>query len=307
MTTVKQNIATELHAPARRNFIRRRIISKGLHDLVQIDLVEMIPHARINKNFKYILIAINFYSKKAYARPLKDKTGLQVTKAMEDILQEMSIPPNNIQSDNGKEFYNKHFKNLMEKNNINHYSTYTKVKAAAVERLVRTLKNMMYREILSQGTYKWLDLLPRIIAKYNNTYHSTIRMKPNDVKNNDLLLTVYNYNESRREKRSAMKFSVGDYVRISKNKGHFEKGFEANWTVEIFQVAQVQRTDPVTYILKDNDGEEIKGAFYGHELHSTHYPNTYLVEKVLRHQGNRILVKWYGFPNAQWIDRKDLL
>lgn len=307
MTDVKRNIASELHAPARRNFLRRKIISKGLNDLVQIDLVEMIPHAKLNRNFKYILIAINFYSKMAYARPLKDKSGPHVAKAMEEILQEMQTPPHNIQSDNGREFYNGHFKRLMIKNNINHYSTYSNVKAAAVERLIRTLKDMMYREFLAQGSYKWLNLLPQIISKYNNTYHSTIQMKPNEVKDNSLLLTVYNYNHVRREKRSARKFKVGDNVRISKHKGHFEKGYEANWSVEIFKVDQVKRTSPTTYILKDKDGEEIKGAFYGHELKSTLYPNTYLIERVLRRQGNRILVKWYGFPNTQWIDRKDVL
>lgn len=305
--TAKQNIAKELHAPARRNFLRRKIVSKGLHDLLQIDLVEMIPYARVNKNFKYILLAVNFYSKMAYAKPLKDKTGVNVASAMEDILKELEAPPKNIQSDNGKEFYNKFFKRLMLKYNINHYSTFSTVKASAVERLIRTLKNMMYREFLAQGSYKWLDLLPRVITRYNNTFHSTIKMKPIEVRNNDLLLTVYNYNRARREKRSAKKFSVGDYVRISKHKGHFEKGYTPNWSTEIFRVTRVSNSVPITYILKDNDGEVIKGAFYGHELKKTNYPNTFLVEKVIRRRGNRILVKWYGFPNSQWINEEDIV
>ena len=90
----------------------------------------MQKHARENGGNKYILILIDIFSKKAYAVPLKNKTGLVVTQAIKTIL------PNgvrNIQSDNGKEFFNKHFTELMESLNINHYYTFSTTKAAIVE------------------------------------------------------------------------------------------------------------------------------------------------------------------------------
>lgn len=73
--TVRKVIATELHRPVRRNFARRAVELKGLYDLYQADLVEMIPHAKVNKGYKYLMTVINAFSKFAYAVPLKTKTG----------------------------------------------------------------------------------------------------------------------------------------------------------------------------------------------------------------------------------------
>ncbi|KAL6420103.1 hypothetical protein ACFW04_012555 [Cataglyphis niger] len=79
-----------------------------------------------------------------------------------------------------------------------------------------------------------------------------------------------------------MKFKPNDPVRVSKFKTIFEKGFTPNWTTEIFRIIKVQRTNPVTYLLKDSRNEPIAGRFYEYELLCVSNPNVYLVEKVLR-------------------------
>ena len=113
----KLELVDELHRQARKNFLRRPTIMRGIDDTLQADLVEMIPYAKQNNGMKYILTVINIFSKKGYARPVKDKSGPVVTKAMESILKSMGHPIHNLHVDNGKEFYNKPMKNLLARKN----------------------------------------------------------------------------------------------------------------------------------------------------------------------------------------------
>lgn len=108
---------------------------------------------------------------------------------------------------------------------------------------------------------------------------------------------------------SKAKYSVGDYVRISKFKNKFERGFTRNWSTEIFQIATVFKTDPPTYHLKDERNEIIKGRFYEQELMKTKHPHVYLIEKVLRRTKNKALVKWLGLSSNDnsWIDLKAII
>lgn len=88
-TSLTKQLVDELHHAARRNFTRQRTQMRGINDTLQADLVEMIPHARQNRGMKYILTAINIFSKKAYARPLKRKTGEEVKNALESVLKSL--------------------------------------------------------------------------------------------------------------------------------------------------------------------------------------------------------------------------
>jgi Integrase core domain len=304
----KEILVNELHRSARKKFQRRRVIMKGLNDTWQIDLVEMIPYARENKGNKYLLTVIDTFSKFAYAVPVKTKTGLDVTNAMKKVFKLANDHPKNIHSDLGKEFYNKHFKKLMEQHKINFYSTFTAMKASICERWNRTLKNKMWRKFNMQGTHNWIQILPKLVQDYNNTRHSTIKMKPNQVnKSNEKLLLKTVYNRIKIFKTG--KFKVGDFVRISKYKSIFAKGYEPNWTTEIFKISKVQITNPVTYLLQDYRGDGIAGGFYEFELQKVHSPNAYLVEKIIQRRGNQVYVKWLGFDSGHnsWINKKDLL
>lgn len=140
----KQLLVNELHKPVRKNFQRRRVLMKGLDDHWQADLVEMIPHANINSGYRYLLVVIDTFSKYAWVKPCKTKNASDVLSAFKSILN-MGRVPKNLQTDNGKEFYNKIFKKLIDKFKINHYSTFSVMKASIVERLNRTLKNKMYK------------------------------------------------------------------------------------------------------------------------------------------------------------------
>lgn len=137
-------------------------------------------------------------------------------------------------------------------------------------------------------------------------------MSPNEVDSEneqELLDTVYKYNREYSERRMA-KFRVGDYVRISKYRTIFDKSYTPNWTTEIFSVRKVQyNTNPITYLLKSYQNEEIQGAMYAEELQHVQNPHEYLIEKILRRKPGYVYVKWLGFGNEHnsWIREKDIL
>ncbi|XP_070162568.1 uncharacterized protein [Polyergus mexicanus] len=270
------------------------------------DVVEMRPYARLNKGHNYILTVIDVLSK--WAVPLKSKSANEVTRALSKIMRDSKRCPKNLQTDKGKEFYNADMRNFAKKRGVNHYSTYSVMKASIVERFNRTLKNFMWKYFTLNGTYKWIDELPRLVEEYNTRKHRTISMRPVDVTPkiaDKLLNTVY----SNIKIAAPVKFKVANPVRVSKFKTIFEKGFTPNWTTEIFRITKIQRTYPVTYLLKDSRGEPIAGGFYEHELLRVDDPNVYLVEKVLRRKGDKIYVKWLGMDESHnsWINKTAVL
>lgn len=106
MSTVKRQIINEIHKPARVNFQRRITIIKSLNDLFQADLIDVQNYSDENKGYKYILVVINCFSKFLWAFPLKTKSGVEVTKNMEQVFRKQKPPPKNLQTDMGTEFYN---------------------------------------------------------------------------------------------------------------------------------------------------------------------------------------------------------
>lgn len=165
----KKQIVKEIHRYARQNFERRKYSMRGIADTLQADLADMQQFKQENHGYRFILIVIDVFSKIAYAEPLKDKTGKSVTEAMEIILKQVGQRVRNMQTDFGTDFYNTNMKRLFAKYNINHYSTYTVKKSSIVERVIRTIKEKLFRQFSLQGSYKWHTILKKIIHIYNNT------------------------------------------------------------------------------------------------------------------------------------------
>ena len=106
------------------------------------------------------------------------------------------------------------------------------------------------------------------------------------------------------EGASPSKFRVGDTVRISRYKSIFAKGYEANFTEELFRISKVLRGVLNVYEIEALDGEPIIGKFYGEELSfTTKKDDIYRVEKVIRRRKGMALVKWlgYGSEHKSWV------
>ena len=151
------------------------------------------------------------------------------------------------------------------------------------------------------STY-YIDKLDDIVNEYNNTYHTTIKMKPIDVKDNTYI------NTDKKINNKGPKFKVGHCVRISKYKNIFAKGYTPNWSEEVFVIKKVENTVPWTYVIKDLNGEEITGTFYERELQKSNQEE-FRIEKVIKRKRDKIYVKWKGYDSSfnSWIDKKDII
>ena len=216
--------------------------------------------SRYNKETRFLLCVIDIFSKYSWVVPLKDKKGVSIVTAFQSILKQSNRRQNKIWVDKGSEFYNASFKKWLQDNDIVMYSTNNEGKSVLAERFIRTLKSKIYKYMTSISKNVYIDKLNDIVNEYNNTYHTTIKMKPVDVKDN----TCFNTDKEIHNKDP--KFKVGDRVRISKYKNIFAKGYTRNWSEEIFVIKKVKNTVPWTYVINDLNGEEITGTFYEKEL-----------------------------------------
>ena len=137
------------------------------------------------------------------------------------------------------------------------YSTHNEVKSVVAERFIRTLKNKLHKHMTSVSKNVYISNLDAMVNKYNNTYHSSIKMKPADVKSS----TYIDFDKNNNNKEDP-KFKVGDYVRISKYKNIFANGYVPNWYEEVVVITKVKNTVPWINVISDLKGEEIVETFY---------------------------------------------
>ena len=106
----------------------------------------------------------------------------------------------------------------------------------------------------------YIDKLDDIVNKYNNTYHSTIKMKHVDVKSSRYIDSGKEINDK------DPKFKIGDIVRISKYKHIFAKGHVPNRSEKFFVIKKVKNTVSWTYVISDLKHEKFFGTFYEKEF-----------------------------------------
>ena len=303
----KKQLTKELLKPKRRRFRRRPVLAGGGIDSIwTADLLDIHQYARQNKGYKFILVVLDVFSRFAWARPLKNKSGKQVANALKDIIEVDRRRPKKLWTDEGTEFYNVDVSRVL--NGIELYSTHNEPKAAIAERFIRTLREKLETNyILTQSTI-WYDILPELLREYNTSKHRTIKMTPEEAskpKNYYRVSACFKHVKD----KDPPSFSVGDKVRISIQKKLFDKGATANWSEEIFKVKKLRLdTNPIVYQLEDLAGEDVTGTFYKEQLQKTNL-DIYRVDRVLKRRGNEVLVKWSGYPDKfnSWMPSNSIL
>jgi hypothetical protein len=267
---ISNELADELHHRVIKSFPKRRVYVHSIDQTWAVDLIDMQQYSKQNKHYKYLLAVIDIFSKYGWLIPLKNKTGVTVSEAFENLFKQRK--PMYIWSDKGSEFYNRQVKELLKDNNIKLYSTENEEKSSVVERWIGTMKQHMFKYFTANDTFKYYDILDKLVKNYNNTVHSSIKMTPVEASKLKNELTVYkNLYPEKEELLKKPKFKVGNRVRITKKKGKFEKGYTTRWTKEIFVIEKVLNTNPITYKINDLNGEEITGSFYEQELQITKF------------------------------------
>ena len=302
--------AYTLHKPVRCHFKRRCVVVGGPNQQWQADLVDMSRLKKTNDGTTFLLMVIDVFSKRAWCIPLKNKSAASLVAAFTQLLRER--PPITLQTDKGSEFLNRSLQKLLKQYGVHHFSTHNEeTKASIVERFNMTLKTRMWRYFTKNQSVRYLDVLQDFVRSYNKTYHRSIGMAPSEVNGTNqksVWQRLYGH-----EGDDTPKFRIGDRVRISKAKRHFEKGYMANWTEELFTIVDAHRSDPPVYRLVDWHGDTLDGTFYEPELQNITVPKnkTYRVEYILhwRNKKKEALVKWFGYPESfnSWIDAKTLV
>ena len=185
----KEQLADELHKPIIRKFEKRKVYSAFKNNIWAADLADMQLLSRYNKGIRFLLCVIDIFSKYAWVVPLKDKKFISIAKAFQSILKQSNRKPNKIWVDKGSKFYNAYSKKWLQDNDIVMYSTHNEGNSVVAERFIRKLKSKIYKYMTSISKNVYIDKLDDIVDEYDNTYHTTIKMKPIDVKDNTYVNT----------------------------------------------------------------------------------------------------------------------
>lgn len=286
------------HKPYQRKFPRRKTQTWGIDSQWQVDLVDMQPFSKSNDGNKYILVGIDVFSRYAFAQPILSKKSMDVLDGFKKMTEHRK--PKTLQSDRGKEFLNKYFQEHLADNNIHFFTGENDdVKCALAERFNSSLQNKLWRYFTFTNTYRWFDVLPDLVHSYNHTHHKTLGGTPAQVTPENSNILFYRlYEQPPKRKLKELTLKKGDKVRMLRKKKTFNRGYEANWTEELFGIDKVK---PTGYKLKDTLGEEIKGTFYQPEVQKVFVSPTkrYDIEEVLKYRGSgrkrQGLVKWKGY------------
>lgn len=294
----------ELHKPIQHNYVRRKVSSFGNDDIFGADLCDVSNKETKNKGITFLLTVIDIYSRFAWCYPLKSKSA-------EDVLAAFKKLPRickNLWVDEGKEFYNGEFKIYCKKHEINMYHTNSGFKSVFVERFNRTLKEKIQQHITENRTLVYYNQLDRIMKEYNHTVHSKTRKTPYDV----YFGSETPYKKEEEAPSDKINYKVGDYVRITKQKGIFDKGYERTWVREVFKIKAIDSHQlPVMYELEDLQGEDLTGKFYDQELQHTKLENLFLYEKMVKqrtvNKKKEYWIKYEGYPAKfnKWVSQAE--
>lgn len=309
--------AYSLTRPAKRKFRKSRVIVEGLDSMWDVDLMDMMNLSRYNDGSKYVLVAIDIFSRYLWCEPLRSKRGGEVLTALRRIM-EGPRRPETIRTDRGMEFRSKEVNKYLQERGIRHqYALNTETKANYAERVIKTLKHKLFRYLLKGNTRRYIDILQKTVVSYNRTFHRSLGTTPASVtkeREGESRLQQYLLRPKIRPSR-AFTFDEGQTVRISHVRSAFDREYSQKWTDEVFVIdRRYKREGLPVYRLKDWSGDAIEGTFYAEELQAVNVDERteYRVEKILKRRtsGKRkeVLVRWLHWPSKydSWILERDL-
>ena len=165
--------------PPMRNYPTNKTMIKSIDDTCSSDLLDMNDYGiKNNKGYRYVLVVIDNFSKFGWTIPLKNKYAQSITDAFSQIIKTSGRKPNLLETDDGKEYVNKIFNEILNNNNIKSYSRYTDKGAVFAERFNKTIRNLLKKPVFEKGRADWVSELSTVIKQNNNTFDHSIKMTP---------------------------------------------------------------------------------------------------------------------------------
>lgn len=307
-----------LHKQTRKVGTFNPIYVNRRRQLLQMDLVDVQRLANANDRIRFLLTVIDTFSRRAYIRPLADKTTAATLAAFLDILREMGPPlPDRIMHDSGLEFLGGAFTQAMRDLGIR--VTIPRYKSPHVERFQRSLKNVMFRYMTEFKTNRYIDVLAYILWVLNNRKHRIIDMAPNEADREGNRAAVlaeleefYDRSSKVTGKLPKPKLKVGDIVRVMREKDAFARGFKPQFHDAFFRVETVNLRLPIPMYKIRNvaTGQPVRRSFYGGEL------NLFTGENIRVTPTGRVRVlngvhqtevTLQGYPGRRFVDTHKVL
>ena len=314
-----------LQKPVKRSFKRARVEVEGMNVQYDVDLADVSNISQYNDGFRFLLIVIDVFSRFLWIAPVKHKTGKEIMSAFKILVKRGMSIPKKIRSDKGLEFSNRWFKKWCKDNKIYFFTSQNETKANYAERVIKTLKTIMYRYFTKERTYRYINVLQKFVDSYNTTPHTSLNeITPRDVKKeNEADLFAYMYlreKKSNKKKRTIsnknkFKLKIGSMVRISHLKQAFSRVYQQKWSAEVFKVkTRFLKQNIPLYQLIDFLDEPVIGNFYQSELQEVEKDENTLwfIEKKIRKRKRGGKTEWFikfeGWPNKynQWISENDI-
>lgn len=240
---------------------------------VQADLIDISALWRWNGGVRFICVAIDTFTKKAAALGQKNKTAPSTLASMRQIFtQDLEPPPKTIIFDEGTEFNNQYMRAYLKELGVQSMNPMGTHKAAVAERFNRTLQDLIYQYLTEHKTKRYIDVLPLLLQSYNNRYHRTIKMTPNQAElqqNHPLVREQINERMYKLlSKQTPPKLRVNDLVRIKVKRMPFTRGYHKTFSDELYKISQIRDYLPVVMysIRRADTNHPVRGGYYEKEL-----------------------------------------
>ncbi|KAF0247298.1 MAG: hypothetical protein FD167_3300, partial [bacterium] len=283
---LKKQEINQIFRPTKLATKTQPTVLNDIHKQIGVDLIDF--RNKENEENRWILTAIDLFSKKAYAQPLPNKTNKAVVSGMKTILDNIDNDISSIRSDNGSEFISKEFKKLLQDRNIKQVFSlpHTPQSNGQVERFNGIIKRLIRQFLYINNSYDWVKNLQTLVDNYNSSYQETIKDTPNNVEEADedkktvVKDNIYKAVAGKLQKDIIPKEVVNKTVRI--------KHDETPWSSKIYTIEKVFKP-------KDNIGKTyfklhgLKKKFYYNDIqiigdiqNSIDTPEKYEVSKLVR-------------------------
>jgi len=241
-------------------------------EVMHVDLVDMSDYKKQNDSYCWMFNAINSFTRVAYSYPLKTKSDKETAVAMKKLIED-SPTFKTVMTDDGSEWKGA-FSKLLKSEGIKHITTapYTPESNGKVERFNKTIKNILFKYFKSNDTYKWVDILPKLVKNYNNTYHRIIKTEPKNVREHNKKKVFANMIKSMINTKvtNDKKLKVGTQVRVWEAKKLFEKSYKKEWSKEIYTIKDIKygirNLVYDKYVVNDANGKQQKKKYLLSEL-----------------------------------------
>lgn len=305
------------HKVFKRRFPRLPVWAPYQGYRVEVDLLSMSRYAGDNNNVHYLLNMVDQFSRMAYCEPLKSKSPEEVCMALRKIWDRVPFTIQSVYADNGTEWRGA-VKTFFQKHHCTFIVATSWVKASIVERFQKTLKVRLTKYMRQQHSYRYVNALQTIVNNINNSVNKGIATTPASV-------NIYNQHvlygrlrgkwlNASKFKRSSARFAVGDHVIAGYKTKTFRRGYEQNYTDEVFTIDYVYPSHPPTFRLKDRSDRELPRKYYGSELQRVRFDDNYVYDLEIRGRRGKgktaeTLVHFLTEPDdkEEWIKSSSLI